>query len=72
MNELFEPSVSHATRTMKDGVSEMKDAVVDKTTRAARHCRNGSENMIKRAPYASVVVAFGIGALASALLFRRK
>jgi ElaB/YqjD/DUF883 family membrane-anchored ribosome-binding protein len=72
MNELMQPTVGHGARTMKEGALELKDAVVNTTTRTATQCRNSTEKMIKSAPYKSVLIAFGIGALASALLFRRK
>lgn len=72
MVETTEPSISCAANKVKEGVMEMKDAVATQTSQALGNCTDGAQNLIKSAPYKSVLIAFGIGALVSALVFRRR
>ena len=70
--ETKEPSVSCATNKVKEGVLELKDAVTQQTSDAINSCCDGTRDMIKSRPYTSVLIAFGIGAFASALIFSRR
>jgi ElaB/YqjD/DUF883 family membrane-anchored ribosome-binding protein len=72
MVELTRPTVAEATKKMKEGAKDLKQAVKTQTTETWNQYCDDTRSMIKSAPYKSVLIAFGVGALASALLFRRR
>lgn len=57
---------------IQDGAVEFKDAVLSKGSEMISNCRGNSENLIRNNPYRSVMIAFGVGALASLLLLPRR
>ncbi|HLX62221.1 MAG TPA: hypothetical protein VKX17_13150 [Planctomycetota bacterium] len=65
------PAIANATQKIKEGAVELKSAVVDGSTEAFQKCYDTTESKIRSAPYTSVMIAFGIGAVLGALLFRR-
>ena len=67
--ETKEASVACAANKVKEGVVELKDAVTAQTSDALNACCETTRDMIKSRPYTSVLVAFGLGALAAALIF---
>ena len=64
------PTVEHATKQMKSGAVELKDAVVTQSNEMFNRCWDDTESLIRENPYRSVLVAFGLGAIVSLILFR--
>jgi len=65
------PAIANATQKIKEGAVELKTAVVDQSAEAIQKCYDTTESKIKAAPYTSVLIAFGVGAVLGALWFRR-
>lgn len=69
---------SNAAHKIKEGAVELKQAVVEQGKIAVEHgqeslekaCKQ-TETAIKANPYRSVAIAFGVGALLGAFMFRR-
>ena len=72
MESQLRPSVQSAAQKMKSGATEFKDAVVDQSSEMWNKYTCQTESMIRENPYRSVLIAFGLGALAGLFLLRRK
>jgi ElaB/YqjD/DUF883 family membrane-anchored ribosome-binding protein len=72
MTEVMQkPAIANATQKLREGASELKSAVVEQGSEAFQKCYDTTEASIKEYPYRSVLIAFGVGAILGALLFRR-
>jgi ElaB/YqjD/DUF883 family membrane-anchored ribosome-binding protein len=66
------PSVQSATEKMKSGATEFKDAVANQSSEMWNNYRSQTEVKIRDNPYRSVLIAFGLGALAGLFFLRKK
>ncbi len=63
--------IGSAAHKIKEGAVELKNAVVQQGSESLGKACQETETIIKANPYRSVLVAFGVGALLGAVLFRR-
>jgi ElaB/YqjD/DUF883 family membrane-anchored ribosome-binding protein len=63
--------IGNAAHKVKEGAMELKDAVVQQSSETLEKACKETETVIKANPYRSVLIAFGIGALMGAVMFRR-
>ncbi len=71
MVEQTQARMEDATDKMQEGAQELKDAVTEKATNMYNEYMEQGCEMIRAHPYRSLLIAFGVGALAGLLLFRR-
>lgn len=72
MDEVLNQSrLGNAAQKMKEGALEMKSAVVQQSGEVFQQAVDQTEAAIKEYPHRSVLIAFGVGALLGALIFRR-
>lgn len=63
--------IGSAAHKIKEGAVELKNAVVQQSSDSLEKACKETETVIKANPYRSVLVAFGVGALLGAVMFRR-
>ncbi len=70
-NMAHAPAMSDAAQKIREGAVELKSAVVKQGSESLTHACETTEATIKEYPYRSVLIAFGVGALIGAVMFRK-
>jgi len=70
-NMTHAPAMSDAAQKIREGAVELKTAVVKQGSESLSTACEQTEAVIKEYPYKSVLIAFGVGALLGAVMFRK-
>jgi len=70
-NMAHAPAMSDAAHKIREGAVELKSAVVKQGSESLTQACEQTEAAIKEYPYRSVLIAFGVGALIGAVMFRK-
>ena len=72
VEQMQQHTFSEASRKIKEGAQEFKDAVTEIATNTRSEYCDQTTDMVKEHPYKSLLIAFGAGAVFSLLFLRRK
>lgn len=71
VEQLQEASIGASTEKMREGAHELKQAVTDMASQKFGEYSKQANTLVQENPLTSLAIAFGVGALLGALIFRR-